>query len=256
MSRRLAWVLLFGAGCTQPIETNGSGDDDIRVGALANGEHREVGVFLSPVAENGSTLNRCTATLIGPRTALTAAHCVLATSGAGPCSRGHVYFDAAGTGAPIANRVKVAVRACATPTDDVRSLSARADDVAVLALPRLVSEVTTKATLARSAPAAAAPLTLFGYGRVGAACDTQSAHQKYKVVTTFAATTSVSCAGDSGAPYFLGADRTLGHEIALLVSGESQRTGARVSGDPIKNRAWILARLAESEAESALTDAR
>lgn len=250
----LAVVVFVQGGCAADAEDTSADDADIRAGTLANGDQREVGLFFFPLQGGGQ--GRCTATLIGPRTAITAAHCVLPTSGAGACSGGSIYLDSKGTGGAFTTRVNVKVRACATPIGDVRSLSVRAQDIAVLALDRKVTEVPQQATIASAAPLASAKVSVYGYGRIGASCTDINGDQKYRAVTTFGSTVSPTCKGDSGGPYFVGEGRTLTHQIVSLTSGETTNAGLRVVADLVANKAWIDARRTESEAGRALTDAR
>lgn len=260
--RAMALLTMLGVVNLAPLATGCAADEgdspnseaDIRSGTLANAEQREVGIFFFPL--QGGGMGHCTATLIGPRTAITAAHCVLPTSGAGSCSEGDVYFDTKGTGGPVSNRVNVPVRACATPIADVRSLSVRAQDIAVLALDRKVPEIAQTASIPSTTPLSSSKGTVYGYGRIGASCTTMNIDQKYRTVVTFGDTASETCKGDSGGPYFVGEGRTLTHQIVALVSGETTNAGLRVSANLVANKSWIDARRVESEAGRALTDAR
>lgn len=241
------------SGCaSEANEAEDVSEADIRSGVVANGDAREVGLFLFPLRDGGE--GRCTATLIGPRTAITAAHCVLPSSGPGPCTSGSVYLDTTGTGSALATRLKVGVRACATPLVNVGTTSARAQDIAVLALDRKVTELSTFASIASAVPTGKA--TLFGYGRVGASCTETNPHQKYKVIVALSSNTSPTCKGDSGGPYFVGDGASFTHSVFALVSGETTNGGTRVSADLVGNRAFIEGRRAESEAGRPLSNAR
>ena len=205
-------------------------------------EHPEVGYF-----RNAEKKTVCTATLIGPRTLLTAAHCVDFSS------------TVAAASAPALGTFRVRT---ATKTAEYTFHRYRADanilqfsfDIAVVQLDSPVDPTLAKpASIAKAFPSQGS-LTVYGFGAYGSGCKQgiDGTKRKSEMSRNLLVDGSNTCGGDSGGPYF----STGGSEIVAIVKGPlgGKALGNRglspgeSTGDVIKYRTWILSRLAESEA--------
>lgn len=179
----------------------------------------------------------CTATLIGPRTLLTAAHCVGFSSAV-------VATSAPPTGTFTIERSaneKITI-GFHRHRADAGVLNAKFD-LAIVQLDRAVPpEIATPAVIAEEWPEER--LTVYGYGRYGAGCksrDASPAKRKTTVPPSFPWVKATTCPGDSGGPYFQG---TTNRSVAT-VKGDG--LGLEWVGDAVQHRDWILERRAESE---------
>lgn len=203
-----------------------SDENDLRDGVIADGEHPEVG-FLT--FGDGY----CTATLIGARTVLTAAHCFDFGSGihaaTAPEPGRFVFRTKQGKSRSIAYRRYRA---------DARVWEV-GFDIGVAQLDETVTaEEATPAVVSEAWPEDGDTLTVYGYGRHGESCSGRDEGGKHKrkdeVVLPEGFGKRITCPGDSGGPYFW----TGSNEIVALVKGDG--LGVEWVANAVKHRAWIL----------------
>jgi hypothetical protein len=229
----LASLASLASGCAAPADAENeawSQSEELRRYEDASSERPEVGILRM----DGKY---CTATLIGTRTVLTAAHCV-----------GFAATIAAPSAPPLGTfTIETATHRITYGFHSYRADAKMIDlsfDSAVVQLDVAVSPATaTPATIAAAWPSAER-LTVYGYGRHGASCestDAQLTKRKTTVPTSFPLVKATTCPGDSGGPYFRGAS----NEIVATVKGDF--AGLEWVFDAVKHRDWILARRAESE---------
>lgn len=220
---------------------SGDQEDDLR-SYTTTFEHPEVGYV-----RNLEKSTVCTGTLIGPRTVLTAAHCVDFGSAVAAAS------------APALGQFRIRT---ADRKAEYTYHRYRADanvlqfsfDIAVIQLDTPVDPTLAKpVSVARSFPTQGT-LTVYGYGAYGTGCKQgiDGVKRKSEMSRNLLVDGSNTCGGDSGGPYF----STGGSEIVAIVKGPlgGKALGNRglspgeTTGDVIKYRDWIMKRLAESEA--------
>jgi hypothetical protein len=224
-----------GGGAEEPAEPETATQDesDLRDGSVADGEHPEVGILRF---DGGY----CTATLIGKRTVLTAAHCFDFGSGIADLSQpalgSFVFATKKGAGRSIGfHRYRADAR-----------IWQIGFDIGVAQLDEAVAEdEATPAVIAENWPENGDTLTVYGYGRHGSSCKESDEGPKHKrkdeIVVPDGFFRRVSCPGDSGGPYFW----TGSNEIVALVKGDG--LGVEWIANAVKHREWILEQQEASE---------
>ncbi len=233
------------AGCAATAEDDPDAEteDALRSFAPADGEHSEVGIL---TFKEGRMY--CSATAIGRRTILTAAHCATPVEGApaGTTCKGSFQVDPSGSGGSRAAWVKVPFHTCARKRVPGEIPGER--DLAVIHLDADLPAAITPASVATAFPDEGSR-TIYGYGRFGSGCSSAGDMHKRKATIRLSRGLfrTVTCPGDSGAPHFLtGTNRVLG-----VVSGDML---LQVTADPVAHAAWVNGRVAESEAGRAFTE--
>lgn len=144
------------------------------------------------------SISGCTATLVGPRLVITAAHCLSYGTRNTPGNYG--TFE-------IRRRSGDSQRFVIERYVSYGG-SVGGDDIALIRLASAVpSSVATPAGLAPTNPSRGAPLAIYGYGCQ--ARGTRGTWAKQKITTTYGATTTNLCPGDSGGPTITSDGRVL-----------------------------------------------
>ncbi len=223
-------LALTGCATEAPDQTS----DELRQNSsIADGEHPEVGMITTPKGY-------CTATLIGARTVVTAAHCF----GFGSA----IAADSAPAFGNFTIRLKNG-KSLVVPYHRYRADATVLQigfDMGVAQLDAPVpADGATPATIAEVWPDSGETLTVYGYGRYGKKCEFSDKGAKHKrkdvIELPEGFDTRVTCPGDSGGPYFA----TGTSEIVALVKGDG--LGVEWVADAVKHRQWILDRQSESE---------
>jgi len=232
-------------GCAAPAdeEVDAETEDALRSFTPADGEHPEVGILYF---KEGRMY--CSATAVGRRTILTAAHCATPVDGApaGTTCKGTFQVDTSGQGGSRAAWAKVPFHTCARKRVPGEIPGER--DLAVIHLDADLPASIVPATVATDYPDEGSR-TIFGYGRFGSGCSSAGDMHKRKATIRLSRGLfrTTTCPGDSGAPHFLtGTNRILG-----VVSGDML---LQVTADPVAHSAWVNGRVAESEAGRAFTE--
>ncbi|MCB9611881.1 MAG: S1 family peptidase [Sandaracinus sp.] len=155
------------------------------------------GTYTHERPEVGS-ISGCTATLVGPRLVITAAHCVDYGTRSTPGRYGTFEIRrSSGDSQRYTIERYVSFGGSVGP-----------DDVALLRLASAVpGSVATAAGIASTDPSRGTPMTIYGYGCQ--ARGTRGTWAKQKITTSFGATTTNLCPGDSGGPTVLGSGAVL-----------------------------------------------
>lgn len=183
-------------------------------GGTATTDHPTIGRL---VTRSGA----CTATLIAPRIAVTAAHCVDYKSQTTSGNYGTLTFTSG------RRRSVVQVRAYGS--------SVGKSDVALLLLDASCSSTPTPLSLGQAFPGAGTDIRIFGYGCTAAssACGGGTGGGGKQVITGKLGETSALCPGDSGGPVLVG-DALVG-----INSGHDCWTYADIFADPTTLRSQV-----------------
>lgn len=255
VSRR-PWLVLVllgssGVGCSEggDADTPGVEPASIVGDTRADGEQPSVVRLAIRVGDVAYT---CTGTLLGPRTIVTARHCLEGRIGEGGSCRVTVLLDRLGVGTEDARAERHEADHC-----EVREPEKALRPWRDVALVRLTSPV-PDAPLARLAAGGSGEgrYDTFGYGSWGAApsfgttCGNRSDGHKRKATYVgrlgfrFGQST---CPGDSGGPHFLVGTSEL---AGITSSGFAILIGYETNSDLSESAPWILSRLAAFESAS------
>jgi hypothetical protein len=171
------------------------------------------GTYTYERPEVGS-ISGCTATLVGPRLVITAAHCLSYGSRTTPGNYGTFEIRRR-----AGDSQRFVIERFVSFSGDLG-----AEDVALIRLASPVpASVATPAGLASANPSRGAGLTIYGYGCQ--ARGTRSTWGKQKLTTSYGATTTNLCPGDSGGPTI-----TSGGAVLRINSGYYVGSGADIFG--------------------------
>ena len=247
-SLALSSFVLFGmVGCAAPTAEEADADDttedELRAYSMADGEHPEVGRL---TFKEGRMY--CTATAVGRRTILTAAHCATPVEGApaGTTCKGVFAVDPSGAGGARAPWQRFAFHTCARLR--VPGAIPGERDLAVIHLDADLPASLPVARVAARYPSSGSR-TVYGYGRFGEGCASGGDEHKRKreIRLSRGMFRTVTCPGDSGGPHF----HTGTNEIVGVVSGDLL---VQVTADPVDHGDWVRERIAESESGRPFTD--
>jgi hypothetical protein len=220
------------------------------VGGTTTTARPEVGMFIAMTPDLMNS-HACTATLIGPREFVTAAHCLadqavptnnftvhnyqlkvptpnFQVDSSTPCSMG----CPAGYFCDVLNNV--CAQNVAVERVFPQWVQLGAQDLAVGRLAQ--TPALSPASIATAAPASNANLTLVGYGCINRN-GSGSGVRRYK---TFSGLSANYCSGDSGGPTFVGNLLDFG-PIARVASTIDSVSGLDISADPVTYRSQVIA---------------
>ncbi|MBX3246840.1 MAG: S1 family peptidase [Myxococcales bacterium] len=198
--------LLLALGCA-PVELGSrepiEGTTDELIGGVYTYERPEVG-----------SISGCTATLVGPRLVITAAHCLNYATRTTPGNYGTFEIRRSASNAQRYTIERFVSYGRAVGPDDIALIR--------LASP-VPAAVATPARLARANPSNGASIAIYGYGCQ--ARGTRSTWAKQKINSSWGRTTTNLCPGDSGGPT-LGASG----DVIRINSGYYLQSGVDIFG--------------------------
>lgn len=203
------WLVVLAVACEPG--TLGAPEDPV---SAAPGSPLVGGTYTYDRPEVGS-ISGCTATLVGPRLVITAAHCLGYRSRTSPGRYGSFEIRRS-----RGDSQRYTIRRYVSYGRTVGR-----DDVALIQLESAVPDsIATPAGLAATTPSDGTPVTIYGYGcqRRG----TSGTWAKQEIDTSWGRTTTTLCPGDSGGPTI-----TPDGEVVAINSGYwVDRVGADIFG--------------------------